>query len=167
VGTHVLNLNSWATWTPSNLTQKPKSLSPRASVFFSLYLPHARPLLPASLPARRYLPVAPPRAWAGWYRAVLAIKRRCGEHLDPPPRNPFLGVPKSFPSVKPEFRDARAPVSSSFEPLLRRRGPLEPDHRAVVLLNKADLADPSETELTRSLLLSPALSVRCALGGES
>ncbi|NP_001336746.1 DAR GTPase 2, mitochondrial [Zea mays] len=45
-----------------------------------------------------------------------------------------------------EVRDARAPASSSFEPLLRRRGPLEPDRRAVVLLNKADLADPSETE---------------------
>jgi mitochondrial GTPase 1 len=65
-----------------------------------------------------------------------------------------------------EVRDARAPASSSFEPLLRRRGPLEPDRRAVVLLNKADLADPSETEVTRPLLLSPALSVRCALGGE-
>jgi hypothetical protein len=36
---------------------------------------------------------------------VLAIKRRYGEHLDPQPRNPFLGVPKSFPSVKPEFWD--------------------------------------------------------------
>jgi len=44
-------------------------------------------------------------AWAGWYRAGLAIKRRCGEHLDPQPRNPFLGVPKSFPGVKPEFWD--------------------------------------------------------------
>ncbi|XP_023156954.1 DAR GTPase 2, mitochondrial-like [Zea mays] len=54
--------------------------------------------------------------------------------------------PHSFPGVKPEFRDARAPASSSFEPLLRRRGSLEPDRRAVVLLNKADLADPSETE---------------------
>ncbi|OQU92101.1 hypothetical protein SORBI_3001G290300, partial [Sorghum bicolor] len=43
-------------------------------------------------------------------------------------------------------RDARVPASSSFEPLRRRRGPLEPDRRRVVLLNKADLADPSETE---------------------
>nr|ACN26801.1 unknown [Zea mays] len=49
-----------------------------------------------------------------------------------------------------EVRDARAPASSSFEPLLRRRGPLEPDRRAVVLLNKADLADPSETEGARA-----------------
>jgi hypothetical protein len=97
---------------------------------------------------------------------VLAIKRRYGEHLDPQLINPFLGVPKSFPGVKPEFRDARPPASSSFEPLLHRREPLESDHRAVVLLNKADLADPSETEVTRPLLLSPALSVRCALGGE-
>ena len=96
---------------------------------------------------------------------MLAIKRRCCEHLDPQPINPFLGVPKSFPGVKPEFRDARAPASSSFEPLLRRRGSLEPDRRAVVLLNKADLADPSETEVTRPLLLRPTLSVRCALGG--
>jgi hypothetical protein len=36
---------------------------------------------------------------------VLAIKRRCGEHLDPQPRSPFLGMPKSFPGVKPEFWD--------------------------------------------------------------
>jgi hypothetical protein len=36
---------------------------------------------------------------------VLAIKRRCGEHLNPQPRNPFLGVPKSFPGVKLEFWD--------------------------------------------------------------
>ena len=98
---------------------------------------------------------------------MLAIKRRCGEHLVPQPINPFLSVPKSFPGVKPEFRDARAPASSSFEPLLRRRGPLEPYHRAIVLLNKADLVDPSETKVTRPLLLRPALSVRCALGGES
>ncbi|OEL29600.1 DAR GTPase 2, mitochondrial, partial [Dichanthelium oligosanthes] len=44
-----------------------------------------------------------------------------------------------------EVRDARAPASSAFEPL-RRRGSLEPDGRRVVVLNKADLADPSETE---------------------
>ncbi|RLN07931.1 DAR GTPase 2, mitochondrial [Panicum miliaceum] len=44
-----------------------------------------------------------------------------------------------------EVRDARVPASSAFEPL-RRRGPLEPDGRRVVVLNKADLADPSETE---------------------
>uniref|UniRef100_A0A804REX2 ER membrane protein complex subunit 7 beta-sandwich domain-containing protein n=1 Tax=Zea mays TaxID=4577 RepID=A0A804REX2_MAIZE len=88
----------------------------RLSSFLSVY--RARPPLPASPPAHRYLPAAsasppppppraspaaPPRAWAGWYRALLAIKRRCGEHLDPQPRNPFLGVPKSFPGVKPEF----------------------------------------------------------------
>jgi hypothetical protein len=66
------------------------------SSFPSVY--HAR--------TRRYLPAAsappPPHAWAGWYRAVLTIKRRYGEHLDPQPRNPFLGVPKSFPNIKPE-----------------------------------------------------------------
>jgi hypothetical protein len=43
-------------------------------------------------------------AWAGWYRAGLAIKRRC-EGLEPQPRNPFLGVPRAFPGVKPEFWD--------------------------------------------------------------
>ncbi|KAK3120008.1 hypothetical protein QOZ80_9AG0679360 [Eleusine coracana subsp. coracana] len=43
-------------------------------------------------------------AWAGWYRAGLAIKRRCGG-LEPQPRNPFLGVPRAFPGVKPEFWD--------------------------------------------------------------
>uniref|UniRef100_J3N7B9 Calcineurin-like phosphoesterase domain-containing protein n=2 Tax=Oryza brachyantha TaxID=4533 RepID=J3N7B9_ORYBR len=41
-------------------------------------------------------------AWAGWYRAGLAIKRRCAG-LDP--KNPFLGVPKAFPGVRPEFWD--------------------------------------------------------------
>ncbi|WVZ57709.1 hypothetical protein U9M48_008061 [Paspalum notatum var. saurae] len=45
-----------------------------------------------------------------------------------------------------EVRDARAPASSAFQPL-HRRTPLEPDGRRVVVLNKADLADPSETEL--------------------
>lgn len=47
-------------------------------------------------------------AWAGWYRAGLAIKRRCargGDGGDPPPKNPFLGIPKEFPGVKPEFWD--------------------------------------------------------------
>ncbi|CAL4969031.1 unnamed protein product [Urochloa decumbens] len=44
-----------------------------------------------------------------------------------------------------EVRDARVPASSAFEPL-RRRGPLEPDARRVVVLSKADLADPFETE---------------------
>ncbi|XP_062196945.1 shewanella-like protein phosphatase 2 [Phragmites australis] len=43
-------------------------------------------------------------AWAGWYRAGLAIKRRCTDLL-PQPKNPFLGMPKSFPGVKPEFWD--------------------------------------------------------------
>jgi hypothetical protein len=36
---------------------------------------------------------------------VLAIKRRCGEHLDPQSRSPFLGMPKSFHDVKSEFWD--------------------------------------------------------------
>ncbi|KAK8445403.1 hypothetical protein SEVIR_9G319600v4 [Setaria viridis] len=44
-----------------------------------------------------------------------------------------------------EVRDARVPASSAFEPLRRRR-PLDPDSLRVVVLNKADLADPSETE---------------------
>ncbi|KAF8728173.1 hypothetical protein HU200_018758 [Digitaria exilis] len=44
-----------------------------------------------------------------------------------------------------EVRDARVPASSAFEPL-RRRGPLEPDNRRVVVLSKTDLANPSETE---------------------
>ena len=42
-------------------------------------------------------------AWAGWYRAGLAIKRRCGD-LEPP-RNPFLGVPKTFPGIRRECWD--------------------------------------------------------------
>ncbi|KAF8689184.1 hypothetical protein HU200_041968 [Digitaria exilis] len=47
-----------------------------------------------------------------------------------------------------EVRDARVPASSAFEPL-RRRGPLEPDNRRVVVLSKADLANPSETEVIK------------------
>ncbi|KAG8084325.1 hypothetical protein GUJ93_ZPchr0010g10425 [Zizania palustris] len=43
-----------------------------------------------------------------------------------------------------EVRDARVPATSAFAPL-RRRSP-EPDRRRLVVLNKADLADPSETE---------------------
>ncbi|OEL27409.1 hypothetical protein BAE44_0011571 [Dichanthelium oligosanthes] len=43
-------------------------------------------------------------------------------------------------------RDAHVPASSASEPL-RPCGPLELDGRRVVILNKADLADPSETEL--------------------
>lgn len=41
--------------------------------------------------------------WAGWYRAGLAIKRRCGGLEQP--KNPFLGVPKAFPGIKREFWD--------------------------------------------------------------
>ncbi|KAK3157208.1 hypothetical protein QOZ80_2AG0117600 [Eleusine coracana subsp. coracana] len=43
-----------------------------------------------------------------------------------------------------EVRDARIPASSAFEPLCRPT--LEPDGRRVIVLNKADLADPSETK---------------------
>ncbi|KAL6868148.1 hypothetical protein ACP4OV_014993 [Aristida adscensionis] len=43
-------------------------------------------------------------AWAAWFRAGLAIKRRCRD-LRPQPRNPFLGVPRVFPGVRPEFWD--------------------------------------------------------------
>ncbi|KAI4997816.1 hypothetical protein ZWY2020_053158 [Hordeum vulgare] len=41
--------------------------------------------------------------WAGWYRAGLAIKRRCGGLEQP--KNPFLGVPKAFPGIRREFWD--------------------------------------------------------------
>ncbi|EMS68870.1 hypothetical protein TRIUR3_27212 [Triticum urartu] len=41
--------------------------------------------------------------WAGWSRAGLAIKRRCGGLEQP--KNPFLGVPKAFPGIKREFWD--------------------------------------------------------------
>jgi hypothetical protein len=40
----------------------------------------------------------------------------------------------------------QVPATSAFEPL-RRRSPEEPDVRRLVALNKADLADPSETEV--------------------
>jgi hypothetical protein len=50
VGTHVLKLNSWATWTPSNLTQKPKSLTPLVSLL-SLCLPRAPQLAASRAPA--------------------------------------------------------------------------------------------------------------------
>ena len=41
---------------------------------------------------------------------------------------------------------SQVPATSAFEPL-RRRSPEEPDVRRLVALNKADLADPSETEV--------------------
>uniref|UniRef100_A0A0D9XMS4 G domain-containing protein n=1 Tax=Leersia perrieri TaxID=77586 RepID=A0A0D9XMS4_9ORYZ len=45
-----------------------------------------------------------------------------------------------------EVRDARVPAASAFGPLRRRSSPEEPDRRRLVVLNKADLADPHETE---------------------
>ena len=50
-------------------------------------------------------------AWAGWYRAGLAIKRRCGEHLDPQPRNP------------PRLRPAAARSSPALAPPLPPSSP--------------------------------------------
>ncbi|XP_003572110.1 DAR GTPase 2, mitochondrial [Brachypodium distachyon] len=44
-----------------------------------------------------------------------------------------------------EVRDARIPATSAFEPL-RRRSQEDLDGRRIVALNKADLADPSETQ---------------------
>jgi hypothetical protein len=49
MGTHVLKLNTWATWAPSNLTQKPKSLT-RASLFLSF--PASQQLACPAPPAR-------------------------------------------------------------------------------------------------------------------
>jgi hypothetical protein len=66
VATHVLKLNTWATWAPSNLTQKPKSLT-RASLFLSFPVSHQ--LAPASLRAPHLQPAPPPRMSA---RAPLA-----------------------------------------------------------------------------------------------
>ncbi|XP_051179661.1 shewanella-like protein phosphatase 2 [Lolium perenne] len=57
-------------------------------------------------------------SWAGWYRAGLAIKRRCGD-LEPP-KNPFLGVPKAYPGIRREFWDGiRSRVAA-----LRPNGPI-------------------------------------------
>ncbi|KAJ1686311.1 hypothetical protein LUZ63_017701 [Rhynchospora breviuscula] len=39
--------------------------------------------------------------WAKWYRAGLAMKQLCPDL--PRPKDPFKGVPKSFPGVKPEY----------------------------------------------------------------
>jgi hypothetical protein len=58
VGTHVLKLNTWATWAPSNLTQKPKSLT-RASLFLSF--PASHQLAPAT-GHQLVRPAPPPRA---------------------------------------------------------------------------------------------------------
>ncbi|OAY71735.1 Uncharacterized protein ACMD2_00737 [Ananas comosus] len=40
-------------------------------------------------------------SWARWFRAGLAMKRLVPDL--PPPRDPFRGVPTSFPGIKPEF----------------------------------------------------------------
>ncbi|RLM75158.1 DAR GTPase 2, mitochondrial [Panicum miliaceum] len=48
-----------------------------------------------------------------------------------------------------EVHDTRLPASSAFEPL-RRRVPLKPDGRRVVVLNKADMADLYETGVNQA-----------------
>jgi hypothetical protein len=63
VGTHVLILSSWATWTPSNLTQKPKSPTRPHDSLLSRPLHIPRTLLhraAASHRARRASATAPP-----------------------------------------------------------------------------------------------------------
>jgi hypothetical protein len=74
VGTHILNLNLWATWTMSNLTQKPKCLSPYESVFFSLCRHRTR--------ARSYLPCRRPHTRTASHRrapctAACCLRRPC------------------------------------------------------------------------------------------
>jgi hypothetical protein len=60
VGTHVLNLSSWATSTPSNLTQT-KSLATRASLFNPAYVRAASPRSStASPPTHAPATTAPP-----------------------------------------------------------------------------------------------------------
>jgi hypothetical protein len=82
VGTHVLKLNSWATWTPSNLTQKPKSLTPRISLL-SLCLPRA-PQLAASRAPTATCPPPPP-----------APRRPARRH----PARPALATPRPDSAV--------------------------------------------------------------------
>jgi hypothetical protein len=127
VGTHVLNLNSWATWTPSNLTQKPKSLSPHASIFFSLCLPRApvATCLAASppLPAHRQRPTARLGRVVPRGARHQAPLRRAPRPAD---EEPFLGVPKSFPGVKPEFWDGMRSRLAA----LRPNGPISRQFRA-------------------------------------
>lgn len=88
----------------------------------------------------------------------LVLEVRDARVSSPPPPPSFL-----FPS--PPFRrdgirltthklvdspsPSQVPATSAFE-LLHRRSPEEPDVRRLVALNKADLADPSETEVTNS-----------------
>jgi hypothetical protein len=58
MGTHVLNLNTWATWTPSILTQKPKSPNPARLSCSPFPLPTSSCSPPARTPraARSHLP---------------------------------------------------------------------------------------------------------------
>jgi hypothetical protein len=79
VGTHVLNLSSWATSTPSNLTQT-KSLETGASIFYPAYARRQSPLLhsaAASPRSRRHRSSTPPVASPLLHRARIP---------PPPPR---------------------------------------------------------------------------------
>jgi hypothetical protein len=81
VGTHVLKLNTWATWTPSNLSQ-PKSLTPtRASLFLSPFPLPTRALTPAAGRRHARPAAATPRASRaasqGRPRASRAASQRC------------------------------------------------------------------------------------------
>ncbi|WOL00398.1 shewanella-like protein phosphatase 2 [Canna indica] len=58
------------------------------------------------------------RSWSFWYRSGLSMKRLCGG-LETP-RDPFKGVPKSFPGVKQEYWEGiRARIAA-----LRPNGPI-------------------------------------------
>lgn len=58
------------------------------------------------------------KRWAFWYRSGVAMKRLCAG-LDSP-RDPFKGIPKSFPGIKEEFWEGiRARIAA-----LRPSGPI-------------------------------------------
>jgi hypothetical protein len=106
VGTHVLNLNSWATWTPSNLTQKPKSLSRShpacLSSVPSVYHARACRYLCRRQPAATCPPPAPRR------------------HLAPP-RRPTARLGRVVPrGARHQAPLRRAPRPAAEEPLSRR-----------------------------------------------
>ncbi|KAG6516932.1 shewanella-like protein phosphatase 2 [Zingiber officinale] len=58
------------------------------------------------------------KRWGFWYRSGLAMKRLCADLESP--RDPFKGVPKSFPGIKEEFWEGiRARIAA-----LRPNGPI-------------------------------------------
>jgi hypothetical protein len=134
MGTHVLNLSSWATSIPSNITQT-KSLATRASIFYPAYARSAGPCSstappPAHAPAASAPPPPPPPACSSTAPAASPLLHRAPTPPPPPrasarPRaatstlavvpSPDPGAPAPWPPsfLAPAYLPVVPPLSSS------------------------------------------------------